>query len=257
MLKKSYNRKSPGLWISQNYLTSGKLLDMIISRTSITKGDRVLEIGPGKGHITRALLRIGAEVTAVELDPALVAALKAKLGSQPGLRLIQADIITWRLPTQGAYKVFSNIPFHHTSAILRKLTQTFNPPKEAWLVMEYGAAKRFLGKPRESMGSLLLKPRYELRIVHRFSRDDFHPKPSVDSVLLHIKLKIKPDITLKDWLSYTNFLNSAFAWRLKKQLTKSRLRLRLGIMGLRIVAQGTFVCSVAVSFSMLANLCKT
>ena len=91
----------------------------------------------------------------------------------------------YRLPNKGDYKVFANIPYNLTTKIVKKLTEDAHPPSEMWLVMEKGAAKRFMGMPKETKYSLLLKRRWKLEIIYYFSREDFHPKPSVDSVLLH------------------------------------------------------------------------
>ena len=63
-----------------------------------------------------------------------------------------------------------------------------------WLVMEKGSAKRFMGIPRESKLSLLLKTKFDIKIVHYFNREDFHPMPSVDCVLVYFKRKYKYDI---------------------------------------------------------------
>lgn len=185
-----YNRKqgfSAPLCFSQNYLTSSDMINKLLKRTSITKNDHVLEIGPGKGHITRALLRRRSRVTAVELDGELYQSLREKFAGEKNLRLIHMDFLKFRLPDNGNYKVFSNIPFNRTTAILRRLTERPNPPEEIWLVVEKGAAKRFMGKPRENLRSLLLKPYFNMEIAYYFQREDFHPRPGVDAVLLHLK----------------------------------------------------------------------
>jgi 23S rRNA (adenine-N6)-dimethyltransferase len=72
--------------------------------------------------------------------------------------------------------------------------------------MEKGAAKRFLGKPRENLRSLLIKPRFDLEIVYFFRRSDFHPQPSVDVVLLHMSKKSQPDMPPARWGSYQRFI---------------------------------------------------
>ena len=78
-----------------------------------------------------------------------------------------------------------NMPYYLTTEIVRKLTEDAHPPSEIWLVMEKGAAKRFLGIPTETKYSLSLKRRWKLDVVYYFNKEDFHPKPSVDSVLIH------------------------------------------------------------------------
>jgi len=179
--------------ISQNFLTGARTIDRLLDLTGIGRGDTVLEIGAGKGHITRRLVERSGFVLAVEIDPALCASLRAKLGSPPNLSLRSGDFLAMRLP-KSPYKVFSNIPFCITSQIMRKLSRDGNPPAEAWLVMEKGAATRFAGRPCETAHSLLLKPFFDMDIAYRFQRSDFHPMPSVDAVLLHMKRKPAPDI---------------------------------------------------------------
>ena len=131
--------------VSQNYLTSSATINKLLNRTSIKQTDRVLEIGPGKGHITRALLRRCSSLTAIELDGDLFRFLREKFAAEKALCLVHLDFLKFKLPTDGSYKVFANIPFNLTTDILRKLTEARNPPSEAWLVVEKGAAMRFYG----------------------------------------------------------------------------------------------------------------
>lgn len=187
MYPKNTERGERALKVSQNYLTSSRTIQRLLDRTSLCSADHVLEIGPGKGHITRALLGRCERVTAVEIDPRLHAGLREKFASCPGLTLRHGDFMKYRLPRYAQYKVFSNIPFNRTTGILRKLTGAANPPGEIWLVVEKGAALRFCGLPRETLRSRELSRRYDARIIYYFRREDFHPMPSVDAVLLHLK----------------------------------------------------------------------
>ena len=179
--------------LSQNFLTSGRVVRRVVSLANLCDEDHVVEIGPGKGHITGQLLTRCGRVTAVELDPELCAYLQVKFADQPNLRLVRGDFLAWPLP-RGPYKVFANIPFGRTTDIVRALTQGPHPAQEAWLVMEKGAAKRFLGRPRETLSSLSLKPWFEGEILYHFRREDFHPSPKVDAVLLHLKRRPSADI---------------------------------------------------------------
>ena len=205
MSKKAY----PPAWVSQNFLTSAKTIQRLIHKTSITKSDHVIEIGPGKGHITGILLKHCQKVSAIEIDKALFDKLHHKYEAKQNLKLYHQDFLKWSLPTSGAYKVFANIPFSHTTGIITKLTRAQNPPTEAWLVVEKGAAKRFMGIPRENAQSLFLKPQYDMRVIYHFAREDFHPMPGVDVVLLHIKKKSPHDIPHAMWRRYQNFIANA------------------------------------------------
>jgi len=226
MSKKSH----PPVWVSQNFLTSAKTIHRLIRKTSITTSDHVIEIGPGKGHITGALLQHCKKVSAIELDKNLYEKLQHKYSASQELKLYNQDFLKWNLPVVGQYKVFANIPFSHTTGIIMKLTRAANPPAEAWLVIEKGAAKRFMGIPRENTRSLFLKPQFDMRVIYHFAREDFHPMPGTDAVLLHIKMKAPHDIPRQEWRRYQNFISAAAKdggaglARLftKKQWTKAR-----------------------------------
>ena len=222
----------PPVWVSQNFLTSAKTINRLIRKTSISASDHVIEIGPGKGHITKALLQNAKKVSAIELDKALFNKLSAKYESANNLKLYHQDFLKWKLPTTGPYKVFANIPFSHTTNIIRKLTEAANPPQEAWLTMEKSAAKRFMGLPRESAQSLIIKPLFEMRVIYHFLREDFHPMPGTDVVLLHIKKKVPGDISQAEWRYYKNFIATATKNNgLAKLFTKNQLSKAMSLAG--------------------------
>lgn len=127
----------PPLSVSQNFLTSGTVIRRLLAQTDIGPQDLVVEIGPGKGHITRELLPRCRQVLAAELDPALCARLRERFAGEPRLRLAEGDFLAMPLP-RGPYKVFANIPFSRTTDILRRLTGAAPPPLAAWLVVERG-----------------------------------------------------------------------------------------------------------------------
>jgi len=190
----------------------------------------VYEIGPGKGHITRELLKTGALVRAVELDPKLYARLSAAFAEEPGLSLRRGDFLTSPLPKTGSYKVFSNIPFSRTTDILRKLTQSPNPPTAAWLIVAEGAAKRFCSD--KSKSALALRPFFDVSAACRIDRGEFHPAPSVDCALLCIRRKEKPDLPLADRALYREFLERAWKNGLRSLLTKKQISTALRLSGL-------------------------
>jgi len=209
---------------SQNFLTSRTLINRIISLAGIEAVDHIVEIGAGKGHITRSLVSKCERVTAIEIDHKLFKNLKNKFNTQANLYLIYGDFMGWNLPAT-PYKVFSNIPFNRTTAIIRKLTGAANPPEEIWLVIQKGAAKRFSGIPRETLSSLLIKPFFETGVHYYFRREDFHPAPSVDAVLLALKKKKRPDISFHQRGLYTKFITDCTAnrSRLHQLLTKKQI----------------------------------
>lgn len=197
--------------VSQNFLTSTALIRRIVGLAKLEAHDHVVEIGAGKGHLTKQLLSRCKMVTAVEIDRRLYERLAETYSDTAKLRPFCGDFLSWPLP-KTTFKVFANIPFNQTTNILRKLTEC-PALQEAWLVMEKGAAKRFMGSSRKSLASLLLKPFFELSIRYHFRREDFHPAPKVDCVLLQLKRKALPDVSPADFGAYRRFLTQCFAGR--------------------------------------------
>lgn len=191
---------------SQNFITNRKLIQRIIRLTDISVNDTVLEIGTGKGHLTEVLCEKAGSVCSVEIDQKLYENARERLTPCNNLKLVHGDFLKYNLPTKGTYKVFSNIPYFITTQIVEKLTRVSNPPTDIWLVMEKGAAKRFMGMPKETGKSLLLKVNWSIKIVYHFRREDFHPMPAVDSVLVHFSRKEKADLDRKEYCEFEQFI---------------------------------------------------
>ena len=226
--------------LTQNFLTSQKTINRLLQLTNLTKDDTVIEIGAGKGHITKPLLDKCGQVIASEIDTRLYESLSDKLSDVKNLCLINNDFLRCSLP-KTQYKVFSNTPFAITTAIVRKLTQDRTPPQDAWLVMEKGAAKRFCGRPGDTLQSLLLKPFFNLSIVYHFRREDFHPMPRVDVVLLHISQKSELDLLWSEQKAYCDFVSHGLKSGLfgkQALLTKRQISTALRLAKLNPIQQG-------------------
>jgi len=202
----SEKHHSPSVGHTQNFLTGAASLRRVFSGARLEKHDHVIEIGPGKGHLTRILLEKCGRVTAVEIDPRLAQRLREKFPGEGRLRIAEGDFLAWPLPSAGAYKVFANIPFSVTTAIVRKLTEAPHPPEEAWLIMERGAAMRFAGKPRPSLRYLALRPWFDAEITCRIGREEFHPAPRCDAAQLHLTRRTQPDLPRSQYALYIRFL---------------------------------------------------
>lgn len=206
--------------ISQNFLTSGRVISRLLALTDLAESDTVLEIGAGRGHITRALAKRCRHVITCEIDLALASRLRSVLPEN--VRLHQGDFFRMPLPG-GPYKVFANIPFSRTTDIIRRLTDAVHPPEAIWLIVERGAAMRFSGTQRESSASLALKPWWDVRIVHRLRREDFHPMPSVDCVLLELCRKNPPDVPIREQRLWNGFIDRASRQGLRGMLTPRQI----------------------------------
>jgi 23S rRNA (adenine-N6)-dimethyltransferase len=225
----------PDIFHSHNFIKDRALVAKLIEHCQIGPEDIVYEIGPGRGVITEQLALLSERVVAIEKDPALAAILRQRFINQPHVEIHTADFLDYPLPRK-PYRVFSNIPFNLTSAIVARLTNTDNPLLDAWLWMQKEAAEMYLGTRRESLRSILLKPWFELEIVHHFKRTDFFPVPQVDVVLLHVCKRASPLVnavdrqTFRDFVvsgytshhpSVSGFLKDAFSWRQVKQIARA------------------------------------
>lgn len=206
--------------LSQNFLKDETLVSILITAGGITKEDVVYDIGAGKGVITKELAQKCKKVVAVEVDLQLYEALQNDLKNYQNIELLNQDFLKIRLP-DSKYKVFSNIPFNITSDIVNKLVFAQNPPESTHLVMQKEAVLRFMGEGEGTMISLLIKPFFDLKVEHVFSKADFSPAPSVDTVLFSITKKTTPLVALKDVEEYKNFI----IYTLNQQKPSLKIRL--------------------------------
>jgi 23S rRNA (adenine-N6)-dimethyltransferase len=207
---------------SQNFLRSEILAKQLIQKVGYSRSDLVLEIGAGQGMLTKFLTDTAGTVISFEPDPGLFELLENKFQAE-NLKLLKLDFLRSDLQRYPAFKVFANIPFFLTSAIVEKLLFEDNQLQEAYLFMELDAADRFIGEPfaREGIVPLLIKPFWELKVVHRFSRADFSPIPDATVVLLRITKRDPAEVALTDKHMYFDFI--AYVINLRKAQIKNAL----------------------------------
>lgn len=199
--------------LSQNFLTDPRLVASLLDRIHLGGDGPVYEIGPGTGIITVELARRFRRVVAIEKDAHLAAELRRRFRACPQVSIYAGDFLRYHLPSQ-QYTVVANIPFNITSAIVAKLTEARHTPDVAYLIMQSEAANMFAGCPRESLRTVLLKPWFEVEIVHRFRRSDFVPAPRVDVVMLRLRKRGPPLVSQHDRQSYRDFTTYAYThWR--------------------------------------------
>ena len=132
----------------QNWLVDQTIVAKIVQAAEIQSGDRVLEIGPGTGVLTQALVDAGARVTAIEVDQELIKPLRDRFGDS--IELIEGDLFSmstvYCLPST-SYSLISNIPYNLTSDILRRFLTTPPRPKRMVLMLQREVADRITAKP--------------------------------------------------------------------------------------------------------------
>lgn len=206
------NSLRPKKALSQNFLIDGNIVKKILSSANIKENDRVLEIGPGVGVLTEALLAKNAYVTAIEKDKKLFEHLKRF--NSPRLTLYNEDFLEFHLEKlKGDFKVVSNLPYSVASLIIMKLVKYHCFSKMA-LMVQKEVAKRYVAKNKNERGFFyyFLSFYADYEIAFEISRNCFYPRPKVDSAVLLITLKVPPKV---DENGFFEMLNRLFCHKRK------------------------------------------
>jgi 23S rRNA (adenine-N6)-dimethyltransferase len=209
MVRRHHQPLSRRRKLSQHFIKRPALARRIAALAAAGPGDVVVEPGPGHGILTDALAARGCRVIAVEKDVRLYRSLRARFVGRTNVELHHADFLTWPLP-HGRYHVVANVPYAITAALVRKLVEARHPPVRALLVLQAEAAEKFAGHPRETLFSLLHKPRFAFDIAGSLSRDEFTPRPRVASRILRIALRPVPLLNQAEERRYAMFVRAAF-----------------------------------------------
>jgi 16S rRNA (adenine1518-N6/adenine1519-N6)-dimethyltransferase len=182
-----------GARLGQHFLKDAWAARALAHAAHARPREPILEIGPGKGILTRELLLLGSPVVAVEKDEALVALLHEKFSTEilsHSLTIIPGDIRAFD-PGEaglaaGAYAVAANIPYYITGEIIRQFLSCAVQPHTMALLIQKEVAERIVSHT-ESILSLSVKAYGTPRMVHKVPRRHFSPPPSVDSAIIAIE----------------------------------------------------------------------
>ncbi len=196
---------------AQHFLRRGALARSLVARASLSRADCVVEIGAGRGALTKPLAARAGRVVAIELDAALYAELRARFAALPHVEPVHGDYFAVA-PPECSYRVFANVPFHRSADVLRRISEGEHPPADAHLILEDRAAERFAGRPfaRETLWSLRLKPWWHVEILERLSPTDFSPPPRAKPVLLWLLRRDRALVSRREHGLYADFVAHAF-----------------------------------------------
>ncbi len=193
--------------LGQNFLKSKKALKDMLAAGEVGENDIVLEAGPGKGALTEELLKKAGRVIAVEKDDSLIEFLRQRFSAEIAsgkLELVHDDILnfnptTYRLqpttfPSQptaynltSTYKLLANIPYYITGQFLRKFLSGPVQPSKMVVLLQKEVVKRIMANDgKESILSISVKAYGKPKNIGKVSKENFSPKPKVDSAILLI-----------------------------------------------------------------------
>jgi 16S rRNA (adenine1518-N6/adenine1519-N6)-dimethyltransferase len=216
---------SPKKGLSQNFLIDGNIIRKIVAASEVYPEDTILEIGPGPGSLTQALLETGAHILAVEKDTMLAQALERLQTRTQQLTIFNHDILTFPLEEEiprfthegKKAKVIANLPYHLTTPIIARLI----PLKELFtsltVMVQDEVARRFTAQPgtaEYSSFTIFLRFYTDPHYAFTVSRNCFFPSPKVDSAVVVFKLRTPP-LTGKDAATFFQLTRTSFEHRRK------------------------------------------
>jgi 16S rRNA (adenine1518-N6/adenine1519-N6)-dimethyltransferase len=185
--------------LGQHFLVDRRVLVRIVRAAEISENDTILEIGPGRGILTRRLAESAEHVVAVEIDQVLADALATEFKGRPGVKVICADAresdIEQLVPGNGPYKLVANLPYYSASPIIRRFLGADRKPERMVVMVQREVAQSMTAAPgKMSLMSVAVQLYGVSRIVCYAPPRAFRPAPKVTSAVVRIDLHPTPAI---------------------------------------------------------------
>ncbi|STX27546.1 dimethyladenosine transferase (16S rRNA dimethylase) [Legionella beliardensis] len=174
----------------QNFLQDQGVIGHIIDALCLAPEDNVVEIGPGKGALTRLLLTYLNKLTVIEIDRDLQAFLANAFNSSSRLQIIGADALTINYHNWGNnLRVVGNLPYNISTPLILHLLSFVNSIKDMHFMLQKEVVERLAAQPgSKDYGRLSIMIQYHCEVTHLFNvpPDAFYPKPKVDSAVVRL-----------------------------------------------------------------------
>ena len=214
--------------LGQNFLVDYDVAKRTVAAAQLSDRDEVLEIGPGRGALTRILAHRAARLVAVELDPELSDALAGRFAERENLTVVNRDALVFDPADHfdDGYKVVANLPYYAATPIIRKFISAAPRPKSMVVMVQKEVAANIAAAPGD-MGllSVMVQLYGAPRILFSVPPKAFRPAPKVTSAVMRIDLYDRPAVPVNDPDSFIEFAAAGFRAP-RKQLGNS---LQLGL----------------------------
>ena len=211
----------PSRVLGQNFLIDRNILNILLDAAELRPDDAVVEVGPGLGVLTAALLERAAAVTAVEKDNRLAPYLRARFADEPRLTLIHSDVLECDLPAlfpRPGGKLVANLPYAIAARLLVELTALPHPPATIVVTIQREVADRLAAAPATDdygLLSILMQRHYAVATVKHVAPSCFWPPPEVHSSIAKLVRRPAPLGGPADELALRELLRHAFSRRRK------------------------------------------
>ncbi|MZQ96738.1 MAG: 16S rRNA (adenine(1518)-N(6)/adenine(1519)-N(6))-dimethyltransferase RsmA [Acidaminobacter sp.] len=214
--------------LGQNFLIDEGTVNRIVANAEVGPEDMVLEIGPGIGVMTQVLAAHAEKVVAVEIDSSLLPVLNETLEGLDNVEVVHGDILEVDVKAlltehfgDRKPKVVANLPYYVTTPILMRFLEERLPVSEIVVMIQKEVAERMTASPStKAYGSLSIAVQYycEAAVVQKVPPTVFMPQPSVESLVIRLKLREKPCVELLNPDFFFKVVKAAFGQRRKTLL---------------------------------------
>ena len=223
----------PSRALGQNFLADPNTARRIARLAQVQSGDRVLEIGPGIGSLTVALLEAGAAVTALELDEHVIPALEETVGTN-AVQIVRGDALRVDfdelLPVDGRpWCMVSNLPYNVATPIVMRVLESVPRIASMLVMVQREVGERMAAGPgTKAYGAVSVKIAYygHARVVGTVSPSVFIPAPKVDSALVRIVRYTEPPVVVPSEARLFALVRAGFGQR--RKMLRGALRAELG-----------------------------
>lgn len=181
---------APNKRMGQHFLIDAGVRDDIVRAAKLARDEHVLEVGPGPGILTQALMDAVTRLTVIEADERFVRVLEPLKRVHPGLRVVHGDVLRVNIPELFAdrpYVVVANLPYQITSIFFRVMWGSSHPPERMIVMIQREVAERIMAKPGQmSLLALMIQLYARVSWVRDVPRACFWPVPDVDSAVIRM-----------------------------------------------------------------------
>jgi 16S rRNA (adenine1518-N6/adenine1519-N6)-dimethyltransferase len=211
--------RRPRKSLGQCFLTAPRIAEKIVAMANVGPGDRVVEIGPGRGILTRVLAARAGEVLALELDSRWHADRQAEFANASHVRIVLADALAYPFEEIAPpFKIVANLPYYISTPILFRLLDLRARISLMVVMLQREVVDRLLAKPgTRSYGALSVAVAYRAEVRKGFpvAPGSFSPRPAVESAVVVIAPRSSPPIAVRSEETLFRVIRAAFAHRRK------------------------------------------
>lgn len=214
--------------LGQNFLIDDNIVDKIVAGAGIGPGDKIIEVGPGIGTLTREMASRAETLMAVEIDKNLIPILADTLGDYDNVKIVNEDIIKANIRGLidenlggGPVKLVANLPYYITTPIIMRFLEENINVTDIVVMVQKEVAERMNAQPGgKDFGALSVAVQYycDTEIVAKVPRHLFVPQPNVDSIVIALRVRPERKYKVDDEDLYFKVVKAAFGQRRKTLL---------------------------------------